>query len=355
MKQTLLSILFLMAIVVNANAQNVNIPDANFKAYLVGNTNINTNGDSEIQTSEASAFTGEINCHGLSITDLTGIEAFTSLTELLCFNNSISSLDVSQNTALTRLECQGNSITSLDVSQNTNLTHLNCHLNSISSLDVTQNTALTFLHCLLNSISSLDVSQNTALTNLSCSNNSISSLDVSQNTALTNLECQGNSISSIDVSQNTALYYLHCYNNSLTSLNLANGNNMNMHSLFFNATNNPNLTCIQVDDVAWSTSNWTSIDSASSFSLSCPPLVSTSKLAKNRTKIYPNPVQDQLFFELENEAITAITILDFYGKVVQSIANPTAQSINVSNLPQGIYVLSISTKNGMSTNRFIKQ
>ena len=33
--------------------QNVNIPDANFKAYLVGNTAINTNGDSEIQVSEA--------------------------------------------------------------------------------------------------------------------------------------------------------------------------------------------------------------------------------------------------------------------------------------------------------------
>ena len=33
--------------------QNVNIPDANFKAYLVGESDINTNGDSEIQVSEA--------------------------------------------------------------------------------------------------------------------------------------------------------------------------------------------------------------------------------------------------------------------------------------------------------------
>lgn len=33
--------------------QNVNIPDANFKAYLVANTDINTNEDSEIQVSEA--------------------------------------------------------------------------------------------------------------------------------------------------------------------------------------------------------------------------------------------------------------------------------------------------------------
>ena len=42
--------------------QNVYIPDANFKAYLVGNSDINTNGDTEIQLSEASAFTGTIDC-----------------------------------------------------------------------------------------------------------------------------------------------------------------------------------------------------------------------------------------------------------------------------------------------------
>ena len=53
--------------------QNVNIPDANFKAYLVGNTAINTNGDTEIQVSEATVFNGGINCS--SISNLTGIEA----------------------------------------------------------------------------------------------------------------------------------------------------------------------------------------------------------------------------------------------------------------------------------------
>lgn len=76
---------------------------------------------------------------------------------------------------------------------------------------------------------------------------------------------------------------------------------------------------------------------------------------KTAIKIYPNPVQNQLFFELDNEEITGITIIDFSGRVVQSIANTTAQSVNVSNLVRGIYVLRISTKNGMRTNRFIKQ
>ena len=54
--------------------QNVNIPDANFKVYLAGDTLINTNGDSEIQLSEANLFGGTIDCESMNISDLTGIQ-----------------------------------------------------------------------------------------------------------------------------------------------------------------------------------------------------------------------------------------------------------------------------------------
>ena len=106
--------------------QNVNIPDANFKAYLVGNTDINTNGDKEIQVSEASAFNDTIDCILLNINNLKGIEAFTALTYLDCGSNQLTSLDVSKNTALTALYCNVNQLTSLDVSKNTALTWLSC-------------------------------------------------------------------------------------------------------------------------------------------------------------------------------------------------------------------------------------
>ena len=84
-------LLLLLALPMIGFGQNVNIPDANFKAYLVGNTAINTNGDNEIQVSEASVYNGGIYLYagpgsgfGLKdgITDLTGIEAFVSLTYL---------------------------------------------------------------------------------------------------------------------------------------------------------------------------------------------------------------------------------------------------------------------------------
>ena len=96
--------------------QNVYIPDANFKEILVGNPEINTNGDTEIQVSEASSFDGLIHCNG-QVFDLTGIEAFTSLTELNCSGDEgyLTSIDVSQNTYLTKLYCVYNQLTSLDV------------------------------------------------------------------------------------------------------------------------------------------------------------------------------------------------------------------------------------------------
>ena len=79
MKKLLL--LLFIGIVGIGNAQNVNIPDANFKAYLVGNTSINTNGDAEIQVSEATAFNGEIDCQSMTYLRLNGNRS------VYCFGN----------------------------------------------------------------------------------------------------------------------------------------------------------------------------------------------------------------------------------------------------------------------------
>src|SRR5690554_3061891 len=46
----------------------VDIPDAAFKAYLIGNPAINTNGNTEIECDEAEAFTGAMYCSNLGIT-----------------------------------------------------------------------------------------------------------------------------------------------------------------------------------------------------------------------------------------------------------------------------------------------
>ena len=254
MKKGLL-ILIISATIGIVHAQNVNIPDAIFKAVLVGNSAINTNGDAEIQVSEAAAFGGTIFCASLGISDLTGIEAFTALTVLNCSSNLITSLDVSQNTALTSLNCAGDGYAQ----------------GQITSLDVSLNTALTEFYCFENQIDSLNISQNTALITLWCYENQLDSLNVSQNPALTTLWCSNNQLSSLNLSQNNSLGDLNCAFNQLTYLDVANGNNTNMSNFY--ANNNPNLFCVDVDDVAWSTNNWTNIGVQTYFSTNCqaPP------------------------------------------------------------------------------------
>ena len=201
------------------------IPDANFKAYLVGNSAINTNGDTEIQVSEAAAFNGSIICNNMFISDLTGIEYFTALTYLECVYNPLTALDVSNNTALTGLDCSKNQLTTLDVSGATSLSELFCYDNQLTTLDVSNNTVLFFLICLSNQLTTLDVSKNTALTEL------------------------------------------NVMNNQLTCLNIKNGNNQNIGTNC--AFKNNLLNCIEVDDPTWSTANWVQVDAGVTFSTNC--------------------------------------------------------------------------------------
>ena len=269
--------------------QNVYIPDANFKAYLVGNNSINTNSDTEIQFSEASAFTGTIDCNGQNIYDLTGIEAFTALTYLYCHNNYLTSLNVSSNSALETLHCASNQLTSVNIASNSALTNLNCQGNQLSTLDISNNIDLESIYCGLNQLTSLDLSSNTSLTFLDCQGNQIGSLDVSNNTSLGLLGCGSNQLASLDVSNNTVLTVLSCINNQLECLNFKNGNNTYLISL--SASGNPNLTCIEVDDANYSTANWTNIDAQTSFSTNCNNDCSSSTVEITELSTSKNLIQ----------------------------------------------------------------
>ena len=196
---------------------DTNFPDANFRTIV---EHYDTNKDSSLSDTEIAAVE-EIDCYDKGISNLKGIEYFTSLNILLCTDNQLTALDVSENTALTELDCRFNKLTALDVSKNTALTILECNANRLTALDVSKNTALTELDCSFNELTALDVSKNTALTALDCSINKLTALDVSKNTALTKLYCNENRLTALDVSKNTALLYLICVVNQLTSLDVS--------------------------------------------------------------------------------------------------------------------------------------
>ena len=194
-----------------------NFPDQAFREYL---KKFDINHDNKLASVERNAVT-TIDVSNKNISNLDGIRFFPNLKYLDCYNNQLTSLDVSQNTALQKLYCNQNQLTELDVSQNPALQMLLCYENQLSSLDVSQNAALQYLDCADNQLTSLDVSQNTALKTLYCDDNQLTSLDVSKNTALAELSCGYNQLSSLDVSQNTALKNLYCNQNQLTELDVS--------------------------------------------------------------------------------------------------------------------------------------
>ena len=82
-------------------------------------------------------------------------------------------------------------------------------------------------------------------------------------------------------------------------------------------------------------------------------LSTTSFDAANAFVIYPNPAQNVLHLQSNNfTSIKAVKIYDLQGKVVLEDTNDT---INVSNLSKGLYIVKISTEEGEFTKKFMKE
>lgn len=347
MKTFLLSLA--LACSVQSYSQTTAIPDAIFEQALI-NLGYDNIIDGSVLTANISAVSS-LNIDGIGIGDLSGIEDFTALTyldcrdnqllnlnvsqninltELYCSSNAISSidvsqnpllygfgcqenqltnLDVSQNTLLWALYCQDNQLTTLDVSQSLGLNRLDCSNNLLISLNTSQNTDITHLYCSGNFLTSLDVSQSTNLIDFLCTSNQITSLDVTQNTALSWLSCAVNELTNLDLSQNTNLIAFQCQLNNLSCINIKNGNNSNV--ILFAAQYNPSVVCIEVDDIAYSTSNWTvaggSIDPTMSFSNYCNNACTNSSSLE----------------EFDNSQKQLVKIMDLMGRETEFKTNTT--------------------------------
>ncbi|MBK8845976.1 MAG: hypothetical protein IPO27_05110 [Bacteroidetes bacterium] len=125
------------------------------------------------------------------------------------------------------------------------------------------------LNCANNLFTSLTLPSSINLSMLQCQGNALTSLDVSNNTGLQFFDCNSNAITSLDLSTNTALTTILCADNQLSSLNIQNGFNSNL--VIFDATTNPLLTCIQVDDPSYMNANWSAgKDAGATYSTVCP-------------------------------------------------------------------------------------
>lgn len=153
MKKTVLLLFFFTGII---NAQIVTIPDPNFKAKLIAD-GVDTNSDGNIQISEA-AVVGILNLGSSNISDLTGIDSFTSLVWLWCDSNNLTSLNVSSLQSLKRVYCHDNNLTSLNVAGLTNLEYLYCSNNNLTTLDLSGLPKMFELMCDQNHLTTVDTS-----------------------------------------------------------------------------------------------------------------------------------------------------------------------------------------------------
>lgn len=284
MKKSLLLLLGLFTIV--ANGQIVNIPDTNFKNYLIEIMLIDTNNDGEIQVSEAETVTSLNIYSGSEINSIEGIQSFINLTsldtegvplndvdisgmiyldyvdvtgatghlnasgctslEVLENGNTITGLDVSGCPALTEivvyyldeldfegctgLEYIGASgvtfLTHLDVSSLPNLETVNWINGALTSIDIDGSDALKYINLMHNNLTDIDFQGNVNLLELNLEFNNITDINVSGCSNLTDLNFYENPLESLDVSNCTSLPNLAVITEGITYLNVTGCSSM---------------------------------------------------------------------------------------------------------------------------------
>lgn len=368
--------------------QNVNIPDAAFLKNLLvwtpaaGGGTIDTNGDKQISVAEAQAYTGLIiagTAYG-TISDFTGLEAFTNITSLYLYSNSVNqNLDLTNNTKLTSLTINNDEFTTIDISQLTDLETI--YLNNISNLttlDVSNNTKLKSVQIDRTSIASIDLSdlallesfksRLSKLTAVTFSNNPLLkivtireqplvNIDVSSLSVLTGLSLLDNKLSALDVNANTNLESLYINNNQVGSLDVSMLKNLKYLDI-----NNNNFTSIglskntSLESLNVSGNNLTSLDLSKNTSL----LALTVGDELNALDLSQNTALYDLVIvggDNSNLAVVDASGLVNLGYVnITGTQKITALDFSNSTLSDGIYVLNnkalatLNIANGSNSN-----
>lgn len=342
-KIPLLTIVLSFIAIFRVAAQITEIPDEDFEQALI-DANLDSgmiNG--EVPTANISGVE-VLDLTGRNISNLQGIEDFVSLRQLEANNNNLTSINLNSNTALEFLDLNNNNLTSLNIS-NTQVSHLNIINNNLTSIVVNQTTIVN-INCSDNTnLIALDLSSTTILNILNCDNGNLSTLDISSND-LNTLSCRNNQLTQLNV-PSTSLRTLNCENNNLNAIEIFTNSGVNGTSLTcqnnqlteltlsvdpntLNTTNNPNLTCIQVQDAAAANVGTTApynawnIDSGATFSNNChynETMIPDSNFEQALIDLNHDMVLDGY---VSNSVVSVITNLDVSNKFISNLTGIAA-------------------------------
>ncbi len=331
MKKLLAALLvtcYLLPVTCKAQTPYVAIPDSNFVHYLKTIVPTAFKGDSLNKNSSAvTTYTQTINVNSRSIANLSGVQYFTSLTALMCNTNSLTTLPALSNT-LTYLDCSYNSILSLPTLPNS-LLELYCWNNALTSLPALPN-SLIYLTCFNNNLTSLPILPD-SLYELVCNNNNLTSLPALPNTLIA-LVCDHNNIACFPT-----------FPNAITQTS------------YFSIDPNP-YNCLPNYISAMGSTDLAMPLCAAGNTNGCA-VAGIQQVAGINTQVtvYPNPASSSLQVAFSgNTENNALVITDMLGNTVkQSVISNLTSIINVADLSEGIYNLSISTKEGVANKRVV--
>ncbi len=282
----------------------VSIPDANLLGILISSFDLN--GDGQIQQNEALEITN-INCAGLGITTMEGIEEMPNLSILDCSNNNITNLDLSNNTKLVELKAFDNKLlSSINVLNCSNLQYFGAWNCAIESVDVNDCTQLNSLCISSNPLSTIDISNNPNLETLQVAVTKIADLNLNGHSGIKSLWAFG-MISSpvrVDVSNCTSINDVNVTANQ---------------SLTISVDNCPSLAVLNCDNSTLTTSG---VDVST-----CPELYSLNLC---RTGISELDIQNNLKLNWLGVESNNLTSLNCNG--LSNLASIYAASGTISNL-----------------------
>lgn len=363
-------LLFLVVLKLNIYAQYTAIPDSVFEKALIALGYDSGSPDGVVLTMNISNIDSlKITLSETTpekITNLTGIEDFSSLVYLNCSSQAIHTVDFSQNTALKHLFFTENwpytlgNAANLDFTGNPNLETIDLFNSTISSINLTQNLALTSIDASFNTLTTLNISENVSLKSVVCIENLLTSVSLPiGSTNLESIDFGRNELTQLDVSSFSNLIWLLCFDNQLTCLNVKNGNDS---TFLVDASGNNNLTCIEVDNP---NSGMVIGEPSTILSTNCnnpcsSGTVDASDLNSKQllVSIYPNPIVDEkIVIDFTTiESMVNVSLMNSFGQnLYTKTFNNTDVVILPAEIPKGIYFLTIQTNSGlMQMEKMIK-
>lgn len=414
--KNLYAFLFLFLSGFSAIGQIIAIPDANFKARLleadVSNTiasttlysmtpmKIDTNNNGEIEVSEA-RLVRRLEIDNSEISSLTGIEYFTKLRRLNCSNNALHSLNLNALSLLRQLDCSHNSLTSLNCNEiNNTIEYLNCSYNNLTSFIVPnffefldEGDQMMYADLSHNQLASISLDPIEQLSFLNLSHNSFTSLSFTHLEIYGGLNVSHNPLTSIDLDnlylgiqhpddltgpliiENTMLSQLYIpfeitfayvnNNPNLVRLDIKNdelnfttepeydenGEETGEYiSYGIQIDNNPQLAIICCD--AWEVGYYSgTVPSGVQVTESCSLRVPDKEMVS--VTLHPNPTTGILNISVaDDHQIVKSTIYNLLGQTIINFGN--SETLDVTGLSKGPYLITVETNNGSQTQKFIK-